>query len=100
MDKNQFFNQYKPKSIDFKLPDGKTIKLNELTLEERAEVQDFIAIKENANLHTACVVALSCPLFTIDDVKKIAAMPGTLIASMSDAVLSVSGLAGDDEAKN
>jgi len=99
MNKNDFFNQYKPKSVDFEMPDGNKIRLVELSLGQRGELQSLVT--DDSARAQAVIVTMSCPLFTADDVDKLLGMPGDLISSIATAALGLSGLNdGDDDEKN
>lgn len=99
MNKNEFFEKYKTDEIAFKMPDGETIPLFGLTLEQRAEVRR--RVDTDPIIAEAYMVAMSCPLFSEEDIDAIKALPGDLVSRMSSRILKISGFDTDeDDEKN
>ena len=98
MDKHTFLSSFAPKKGVYELPNGETLDISELTLEQRGKLHQ--AAKNDPIQAQALVVCMGCALFDESDIKDVKQMPGDLISEIADGILALSGLAEEDAEKN
>ena len=99
MDKNVFFSSIKLKSEKYTFPNDHVIELRELTPGEKDSVWPFFKNSDEPHRAQAEVVARGTSYFGVDDVQKLLGMPSDLLKEMSDTILRLSGIGGDDDPK-
>lgn len=81
------FEAYRPQTHEYKLADGKTVPLNELSLKERNWL--FNKIRANQSdplLNQVFLVLASCPFYNVEsekDLQALLALPAKLIEELS-----------------
>ena len=98
MNKDDFFSSFKPRTEVYDLPDGQSIEISELTLEQRGKLHE--AAKKNPIDAQALIVCMACSLFDESDMDAVKGLAGDLVTGIASAVLAASGLADEEAEKN
>jgi hypothetical protein len=97
MDKQKLFAACAPKGEDFTLPDGQKIRLRSLTLGEREAL--FLKAKEKKDISNTDMAALwviaGCDEFDDSDFDAVTKFDGSVLQSMSTAIVRIAGMAED-----
>lgn len=95
MDKNSFLSAFTRNSVDYKLPNGDSVILNELTAGQRGKLYEII--RETPDKIQVAVVAMSVDFLSDDDLQAVESLPANYVEEMASKVMSISGFDEDAE---